>query len=54
MNAPQITLLCLWAIGLGSALQKHGQPKKGEEDVITSIIGTLITAAILYWGGFWE
>lgn len=54
MNAPQIVLIALWAIGFGLTCAKHGQPKTGNENAWTSVVAIAIVAGILWWGGFWS
>jgi hypothetical protein len=53
MHAPQITTICLYALGVGLTWAKHGKPRDGTENVGTSILATAISVAILWWGGFW-
>ncbi len=53
MNAPQITLIVIFALGTGITITRHGKPKKGKESLWLSLVSTSILAAILYWGGFW-
>ena len=54
MNAPQITIIVLYAMQIGIALVKHGEPRKEKYSVWTTMLGTLIGVAILWWGGFWN
>ena len=53
MHAPQITLIALFALGLGISLAQHGKPRK-PMNAWDSVIGTAATVAILWWGGFWS
>ena len=52
MGAAQIIMIVLFAIGLGVAIAKHGQPK-GNYSIGEHIIGITIYIALLWWGGFW-
>lgn len=54
MEAPQITIILLWALGLGLTWAKHGEPKTGNENVFTALAGIGTFAAILWWGGFFS
>jgi len=49
---PQLLLLCMWSLGLGIALCKHGEPKDGKYNVFIALLGVVIEAALLWWGGF--
>jgi hypothetical protein len=52
MRAPQLIIVCLWALSLGIELVKHGQPRTGNHNAVAQILATAICALILYWGGF--
>lgn len=52
MGAAQIIMIVLFAIGLGVAIAKQGQPK-GNYSIGENIIGIAINVALLWWGGFW-
>jgi len=54
MKWPQIIMIVLLAVGIGIDLQRHGEEKKGRHSAWTTFIGAAITAAILWWGGFWS
>lgn len=54
MHAPQWICLALIVMGLMVASHDHGKPKTGKNDIWTSIIATVITTSILYWGGFFS
>lgn len=50
---PQFIYLALTAIGIGVLLAKHGTLKTGKHDAFSSIAGTAVVFAILYYGRFW-
>lgn len=52
MEAPQITLLALWALNLGVDLAQHGKPS-GNHNIFNTLIAMAIVGAVLWWGGFW-
>ena len=52
MNAPQIILIVLLAVGFGTAAAKHGEPSK-PHNVVTSAISIALLVGLLWWGGFW-
>lgn len=54
MSAPQVVLVAVFALGVGIAIADHGKPKTGTNNAWATIIGTAITAALLWWGGFWS
>lgn len=50
---PQIIWLCLTLMALGISAALHGQNKRVEKyNFFAAFIGAVITAAFLYWGGF--
>ena len=51
MNIYIIILLILHVLGLGFTLAKHGEPKDGEYNFFHSLIGFIVTWALLYYGG---
>ncbi len=51
MNAPQIVMIVIIALGLGFSLAKHGQPRENH-NLTKDCISTAILLAILWWGGF--
>ena len=53
MGVPQIIMICLWTLALGIDLETHGKPKTGNDNAMTTILGIIINATILYYGGFW-
>lgn len=50
MGAPQIIWIVLTALGLGVALAKDGERTK--HSFLATAISTIISIAILVWGGF--
>jgi hypothetical protein len=51
---PQITLGLLMIWGSARAGASYGEPKKPDTyDAVDVLIGPAITAALLYFGGFW-
>lgn len=53
MNAPQITLLVLFALGLGVTTAKHGEPR-GKYNIWAFLISAAVELGILFWGGFFS
>lgn len=54
MHIAKIILLILYAVALGVALAKHGEPKTGLFSFWSSLIGTVIELGLLWWGGFFD
>lgn len=55
MGIPQIIMIVFMAMNLGIALVKHGEYKKQEKYSFgTALLGIIIEATILYFGGFWN
>ena len=52
MGIPQIIIVILYALNVGITLTKHGEPKEGNYNVFSTLIGTAISVGILWWGGF--
>jgi len=52
MKAPQIIWIVLVGIILFWTAYKHGQPKEGKYNFWEQIVSTILTVALLYWGGF--
>lgn len=52
MNVWKISYLCLLAMGLGTYLSKHGEPKTGDYNFWIALISTIIQIVMLYFGGF--
>lgn len=53
MNWPQITLIVLFALGLGLEMAKHGQPQ-GDHNFWTTAIATALQVGLLIAGGFFN
>jgi len=54
MRWPQITMMIIFGFNVGAALAKHGQPRDGTYNVFVILFGTVMEAAILYAGGFFN
>lgn len=50
MNAPQIIWIILTACGVGVAAAKNGQSHK--YNGAATFVGSILGAALLWWGGF--
>lgn len=50
----EIFMTAIYAINLGITLGKHGEQKITTYNFWTSLIGTLIGLACLYFGGFYN
>jgi len=51
LHAPQIILLCFFALSLITANIKHGKPK-GDYNAVVAFIDVILWSSLLYWGGF--
>jgi len=51
---PQIVYLLLMALGLGIAMERHGKPKADKYNFTIDLISTALSAALLWWGGFFN
>lgn len=54
LGVPQIIYLAFTLVGLGISAAKHGQEKKGQENVWATLIVTCFIYGLLYWGGFFS
>ena len=54
MNFAQILAILLYGAELGMDAYRHGEPKEGEHNFFITAIAIALSAAILYWGGFWD
>ena len=52
MGAPQIILICIYALSLMLNAYTHGKDKKGKHNVFITIVAASITFSLLIWGGF--
>lgn len=50
----QIIYLILVGFSLAVSFVKHGEPKKGNYNFWVDLISTLLHAALLSWGGFFD
>ena len=53
MGVPQIIYICLFAMGIGMEIVRHGKEKEGKHNATLTLISTAICATVLWWGGFW-
>lgn len=53
MEAPQVLVIIIYAMVIGGGIIGHGQPRKGNSNVLYDLIGVAIICSLLYWGGFW-
>jgi hypothetical protein len=53
MRAPQIITIVLMALSVSGSLSRHGEPKEGCYNAAKDILGIVVIAALLWWGGFW-
>ena len=51
---PQIIYVAIVILGLGVELERHGKPKEGKYNFITSALVTGLVFGLLYWGGFFD
>jgi hypothetical protein len=54
MGWPQITYIVLMAVGLAMTLERHGEPKKGNENFFTAVAAAAIAFWLLWCGGFFS
>ena len=54
MKAPQIIYICLMVMNVTINLVKHGEPKDGNYNIFTAMIGVAIEYGLLRWGGFFN
>ena len=54
MGAPEIIMICLYAITLYEHITKDGEPREGQYSWIGALIGTGIGVGLLWWGGFFK
>jgi hypothetical protein len=54
MGWPQYAYLVLTLIGLGVAMEQHGQPKTGTHSFPSSLFATALILWILWEGGFFK
>jgi len=47
-------MIVLYAVNLLLSANKHGQKKDGEYSFWWSLAGVIISAVLLYYGGFFE
>lgn len=52
MGAPQIILIVLYAMSLGTELSKHGEPRTGNHSFWSALVACVIVGLLLVWGGF--
>lgn len=53
MHAPQWTYAALTLAGLMLSAHDHGKPRRNE-NVWASIVASVLTLSILFWGGFFS
>lgn len=51
---PQGICIGLTLFNLTCAAIQDGEPKKGNHSLSISLLGTLISYGLLYWGGFFK
>jgi hypothetical protein len=52
-HAPQLVFVVLLFLGLIVAIVKHGE-KRSDYSAFVTFFDTMITLALLYWGGFFK
>ena len=52
MRAPQIVMIVLLSFSVARGILEHGE-SDGKVNFWVSLLGAAITAALLWWGGFW-
>lgn len=51
---PQIIIIALYTLNVGTDLIQHGKPKTGYHNFFITFVGAGIGIAILRWGGFFN
>jgi hypothetical protein len=51
---PQLTVLCLMALGMGVNMATHGKPKDGTHSFWWHMFSVALTFWLLYQGGFFN
>ena len=51
---PQIILICLFAMGLGVHIAKHGEDKDSKYNFFIKGLSIIIMSSLLYCGGFFD
>ena len=57
MNAPQITMIVLFAINFAFNASRHGEVREkpfNQYNLWVSLLRLIVIALILRWGGFWS
>lgn len=54
MNWPQITLIILFAFGLGVTAIRHGEPRNDKYSFWWQLAGNLVIVWLLWCGGFFS
>jgi hypothetical protein len=54
MEAPQITMIVLFAIELLLNANSHGKQKEGHNNFWITLLSHIVILAILFWGGFFK
>jgi hypothetical protein len=53
MKAPQIIMICLFAVSFTINCYQHGKPSKPKKWWY-DLMATAIMVGLLWWGGFWK
>lgn len=51
---PQIIVIILMSVEVGCSMMQHGEPKRGEYSVWSTILSMAVVVGLLYWGGFFD
>jgi len=54
VNWPQVIVIIFWLLGLVFKASEHGKPIEGEHNFMLSFMKVLISAIVLYCGGFFQ
>lgn len=54
MNWGFIVLCCVYALGLGVDIAKHGEPKTGERNALMSAIAVVVSLVLVLWAMRWK
>ena len=49
---PQFIYLTLTILGVAIVLRRHGQSRPGSYNILKTLIASVLTLMLLYWGGF--
>ena len=52
MSWPAIIFIGLYIFNIGISITKDGKPRDGNHSFALTFFSTIVSAGLLYWGGF--